>query len=618
MTAILGISAFYHDSAAALVVDGRIVAAAQEERFTRKKHDAGFPAKAIAYCLQAGEIPLERLDYIAFYDKPLLKFDRLLETCLAFAPSGFRSFRLALPTSLKDKLNLRRKLRREMKGARRARYVFTEHHESHAASAFFPSPFQQAAVLTIDGVGEWATATIGAGEGNRIRLLREMRFPHSLGLLYSAFTYYCGFRVNSGEYKLMGLAPYGRPQFADLIRQRLVHLKNDGSFWMNMDYFNYCQGLTMTNDRFHRLFGGPPRQPEAQLEQRHMDLAASVQVVAEEMVMNMAREAHALTKLPNLVLAGGVALNCVANGRVLREGPFSDLWIQPAAGDAGGALGAALFVWHQLLENPRPPLQTDAQQGTLLGPEFSNADVSDALARWKIPHEQFADETALLDEVAALLAAGKIAGWFHGRMEFGPRALGSRSILGDPRNPATQSTMNLKIKYRESFRPFAPCVLKERAAEYFALPPRVESPYMLLVAPVLEAHRRPLSDAERATMSDDPDLRHRVNVARSTLPAITHVDYSARIQTVDERRHGRFYRLIRSFERATGCPVLVNTSFNVRGEPIVCTPDDALRCFLSTDMDLLVLENFVVRKENLTRQPSTADRARHLAAFQPD
>ena len=617
-TSILGISAFYHDSAAALIVDGRMVAAAQEERFTRKKHDPGFPTNAIACCLQAGGLKPEELDYIAFYDKPLLKFDRLLETYLAFAPAGFRSFRLAMPVWLKDKLHLRRLLRRELPTARRARFVFTEHHESHAASAFYPSPFDEAAILTLDGVGEWCTAAIGTGEGSRINLLRELKFPHSLGLLYSAFTYYCGFKVNSGEYKLMGLAPYGRPQFAGLIRQKLVELKKDGSLWMNMDYFNYCQGLTMTNERFHALLGGPPRQPEAQLEQRHMDLAASIQVVTGEIVFNMAREAYRLTGKTNLVLAGGVALNCVANGQVLREGPFSDLWIQPAAGDAGGALGAALVVWPQLREHPRRPAGRDSQQGSLLGPAFSNDEIERTLAAENAAYQKFTDEAELLAEVARLLAAGKVVGWFHGRMEFGPRALGARSILGDPRNPAMQSVLNLKIKQRESFRPFAPSVLRERAAEYFALPADAESPYMLLVAPIREQHRTAISDADREIMTTDPDLRRRVNIVRSTLPAITHVDYSARLQTVDEERHGRFYRLLKAFERETGCPMLVNTSFNVRGEPIVCSPAEALRCFLATNMDALVLEDCVLRKEQMKSVLSAAERAQHLAAFTAD
>ncbi len=467
-------------------------------------------------------------------------------------------------------------------------------------------------------MGEWTTATIGAGAAHRIRLLREMRFPHSLGLLYSAFTYYCGFKVNSGEYKLMGLAPYGRPRFADVIREKLVRIQPDGSLWMDMDYFNYCQGLTMTNDRFDALFGGPPRLPESPLEQRHMDLAASIQAVTEDVVLAMANEAHRLTGRDNLVLAGGVALNCVANGRLLREGPFTRVWIQPAAGDAGGALGAALFVWHQLLEKPRGTVVPDAQQGSLLGPAFTNDEVQAVLTKQSIPAERFSREENLLAAVAGLLANGKIVGWFHGRMEFGPRALGARSILGDPRNTGMQSVMNVKIKFRESFRPFAPCVLEERAPEFFDVAPGTESPYMLLVAEVLERHRTPLSENDAKTMANDPDLRHRVNIARSTLPAITHVDYSARLQTVDEARHGRFYRLLQAFEQATGCPVLVNTSFNVRGEPIVCTPEDALRCFLATDMDALVLEDFLLLKEKMPDVPSAADRAKHLAKFELD
>ncbi len=615
---ILGISAFYHDSAAALVVDGKIIAAAQEERFTRRKHDPDFPSHAIAFCLEAGGIKPEELDYVAFYDKPLLKFDRLLETYLAYAPAGFRSFRMAMPVWLKDKLHLRRILRQHLGAACRARFVFTEHHESHAASAFFPSPFESAAILTIDGVGEWSTATLGVGENSRIRLLDELKFPHSLGLLYSAFTYYCGFKVNSGEYKLMGLAPYGHPAQVDLIRRHLVEIKPDGSFLMNMDYFNYCQGLTMTNERFHNLLGGPPRRPEAPLEQRHMDAAASIQLVTEEIVLGMAREAQRRTKQRHLVLAGGVALNCVANGRVLREGPFENLWIQPAAGDAGGSLGAALFVWHQLLEHPRHVDGRDTQRGSLLGPRFSNADIARFLAETEAPHEQFEDEGALLDTVARLIAQGNIVGWFHGRMEFGPRALGARSILGDPRNPVMQATMNLKIKFRESFRPFAPCVLREQAHDYFGLQAGQESPYMLLVAPVLERHRVALSETEAKRMAKDPDLRHRVNIARSTLPAITHVDYSARIQTVDEERHGRFYRLVKTFERQTGCAVLVNTSFNVRSEPIVCSPNDAYRCFLATDMDALVLEDFVLLKKQMKQTLPAAEREKHLAQFELD
>ncbi len=616
--AILGISAFYHDSAAALIIDGDIVAAAQEERFTRKKHDPEFPANAIDYCLQEAGLKAGQLNYIAFYDKPLTKFDRLLETYLAYAPIGFRSFRLAMPIWLKDKLYTRRTLRQHFKNAPQARIVFTDHHESHAASAFFPSPFDAAAILTLDGVGEWSTATFGSGEGNKIRLLQQLQFPHSLGLLYSAFTYYCGFKVNSGEYKLMGLAPYGRPNYQDAILKHLLDLKSDGSFWMNMDYFNYCQGLTMTNGRFHDLFGGPPRSPESMLEQRHMDLAASIQKVTEEIMLRMTTEVHRQTKMKHLVLAGGVALNCVANGRLLREGPFDNIWIQPAAGDAGGALGAASFVWHQLLDKPRQVGARDSQKGSLLGPHFSNAQIAAFLSESDCSHERFRSENELLQAVAKLLAEGKIVGWFHGRMEFGPRALGARSILGDARSRAMQSIMNVKIKFRESFRPFAPCILQERVADYFQTRPREESPYMLLVADILPKHRLPLSESERRQMETDPDLRHRVNVVRSTLPAITHVDYSARIQTVDEPRHGRFYRLLKAFEALTGSPVLVNTSFNVRGEPIVCTPPDAYKCFLATDMDALVLEDFVLRKEQMKDSLTKTEREKHLAQFQLD
>ncbi len=618
VAAILGISAFYHDSAAALIVDGDIVAAAQEERFTRKKHDPGFPAHAIAYCLGEGGIKPEALDYIAFYDKPLTKFDRLLETYLAYAPAGFRSFRLAMPLWLKDKLHMRRTLRQRFHAARQAQLVFTDHHESHAASAFFPSPFDRAAILTIDGVGEWSTATFGVGEGNKVRLLRQLQFPHSLGLLYSAFTYYCGFKVNSGEYKLMGLAPYGQPVYQDLILKHLVKLQADGSFWMDMEYFNYCQGLTMTNDRFHELFGGPPRRPESMLEQRHMDLAASIQKVTEEIMMRMAREVQRQTGMQNLVLAGGVALNCVANGLLLREGPFENLWIQPAAGDAGGALGAATFVWYHLMDRPRQANGHDRQNGSFLGPRYSNEQIAQFLAETAAPHQRFDNEDNLLETVARLMADGKIVGWFQGRMEFGPRALGARSIIGDARNPAMQANMNLKIKFRESFRPFAPCVLQERASDYFGLRPDQESPYMLLVAPVLERHRVALSEADRQKMNAAPDLRHRVNVVRSTVPAITHVDYSARVQTVDAKRNGRFHRLMKRFEQLTGCPVIVNTSFNVRGEPIVCTPQEAYRCFLATDMDALVLEDFVLRKEQMNRAVAAAEREKYLAQFELD
>ena len=623
MTAILGISAFYHDSAAALVVDGEIVAAAQEERFTRRKYDSGFPSSAVRYCLSegtdAGQPSRESdLDFVAYYEKPLLKFDRLLETYLAFAPRGFRSFRTAVPVWLKQKLFLRQTLQQQLPAARKARFVFVEHHESHAASAFFPSPFEQAAILTLDGVGEWNTSTFGAGEGNRIRLEGQIEFPHSVGLLYSAFTYYCGFKVNSGEYKLMGLAPYGRPVYQDLILKHLIELRADGSFWLNMDFFNYCQGLTMTNERFHRLFGGPPRSPESTLEQRHMDLAASIQSVTEEVMLRMGREVHRRTGQKNLVLAGGVALNCVANGRLAREGPFENIWIQPAAGDAGGALGAALFVWHQLLRRPRRTDGRDRQKGSLLGPQFSSGVIAEFLAKTGAPHRRFDREGKLLDAVVALLAEGKIVGWFQGRMEFGPRALGSRSILGDPRHPGLQAAMNLKIKFRESFRPFAPAVLQQRAPEYFAMRPGQESPYMMEVFSVRDQHRRPLGAADLTTMTTSPDLRERVSVVRSDIPAVTHVDYSARVQTVDEPRHGRFFRLLRAFEARTGCPLLVNTSFNIRGEPIVCSPEDAYRCFMTTDMEALVMEDFLLEKSRIDRDLIATEKAKYPAQFQPD
>jgi carbamoyltransferase len=618
MTAILGISAYYHDSAAAVLVDGEVVAAAQEERFTRQKHDPSFPASAVAYCLGAAGLEPEDLDYVAFYDKPLTKFERLLETYLAFAPRGFRSFTTAIPVWLREKLHLRRALRRRLGGAARARLVFPEHHESHAASAFFPSPFDEAAILTLDGVGEWTTTAVGTGRDNKIRLTHQLQFPHSLGLLYSAFTYYCGFKVNGGEYKLMGLAPYGHPVYVDAIYKHLIDLKPDGSFWLNMDYFNYCQGLTMTGPRFHALFGGPPRRPESDLEQRHMDLAASVQHVTEEVVLRLGRGLHRQTGMRNLVLAGGVALNCVANGRLLREGPFEDVFIQPAAGDAGGALGAAQFVWHQLLDRPRAPRAKDSQKGSLLGPRFSSAEVAAFLDGAGASYRTPADETELVEHVAELLAEGKVVGWFQGRMEFGPRALGARSILADPRSPTMQATLNRKIKFRESFRPFAPAVLAEHAHEWFGLRPGQESPYMLLTAPLLAAHRTALDPERRRTMERDPDLRNRVNVVRSTVPAVTHVDYSARVQTVDEERNPRFYRLLQAFAALTGCPALVNTSFNVRGEPIVCTPREAYRCFLATDMDVLVLEDCVLCKDAVHAEAGLVRREAYLAEFQPD
>jgi carbamoyltransferase len=618
MPSILGLSAFYHDSAAALVVDGRVIAAVQEERFTRRKHDAGFPCQATEYCLRTGGLRPDQLDYIVFYEKPLRKFERLLETYFAFAPRGFRSFAMAVPLWLKDKLYMAGAIRKGVGAPARTPLLFTDHHESHAASAFFASPFDEAAILTLDGVGEWSTTTFGTGAGNKIALDAHLTFPHSLGLLYSAFTYYCGFKVNSGEYKLMGLAPYGRPVYQNAIYEHLIDLKPDGSFWLDMDYFNYCQGLTMTGPRFHQLFGGPPREPESDLTQRHMDLAASIQAVTEEVVLRMARELHLRTRQKNLVLAGGVALNCVANGRLLREGPFDDIWIQPAAGDAGGALGAALFTWYQLLENPRRPAVTDSQQGSLLGPAFTSQDVAKFVEANGIEALRPSSERALLDYVSGLLAEGKVVGWFQGRMEYGPRALGARSILGDPRSPRMQATMNLKIKFRESFRPFAPAVMQEEATRWFDLEPGQESPYMLLVAPVATGRRTGLTAEQREVIASDPDLRNRVNIPRSTIPAVTHVDYSARVQTVDAVRNPRFHALLERFYARTGCPVLVNTSFNVRGEPIVCTPADAYRCFAATEMDALVLEDHVVLKEKLADGGRSAAREEYLSQFQLD
>jgi carbamoyltransferase len=594
LTTVLGISAFYHDSAACLVADGEIVAAAQEERFTRKKYDAAFPRQAVRFCLRHAGLTGDRLDYVAFYDKPFVKFDRLLETYLSYAPVGFQSFARAMPVWLKKKLFIRREIREALGRGLRAPVLFLDHHESHAASAFFPSPYEEAAILTLDGVGEWSTAAYGSGSGNKLHLTHELQFPHSLGLLYSAFTYYCGFKVNSGEYKLMGLAPYGKPVYEDLILRHLVDLKADGSLWLNMEYFNYCQGLTMTGPKFHELFGGPPRKTDSTLEQRHMDLAASVQRVTEECVLRMGRRVHEVTGHKNLVMAGGVALNCVANGRLLREGLFENIWIQPAAGDAGGALGAALFVWHQLLEKPRHRSGSDVQKASWLGPEYSRTDIDELLSRKRSPYERLDDEGKLIDRVAGLLAAGKVVGWFHGRAEFGPRALGARSILGDARSAEMQATINLKIKFRESFRPFAPVVLREHVHEWFATRPGEESPYMLMVAPVLDQRRRHLS-AEEQQLQASPDLVERVNVARSTVPAITHVDYSARIQTIDER-HGRFYRLMQRFHEKTGCPVLINTSFNLSWEPIVLTPEEAYHTFMQSEMDVLVLENVVLHK----------------------
>ena len=603
MTAILGISAFFHDSAAVLLVDGELVAAAQEERFTREKHDAAFPVMSVDYCLREAGLTIDQLDYVGYYEKPLLKFGRLLETYVACAPYGFRSFMTAIPLWLKEKLFFDRELRSKLNQQYTKRFVYCEHHESHAASAYFPSPFEEAAILTIDGVGEWATASSGIGRGNRIELLEELRFPHSLGLLYSAFTYFCGFRVNSGEYKLMGLAPYGAPRYVELIRQKLLDLKDDGSFRLNLAYFDYCSGLTMTSRKFDQLFGGPPRTPESPLTQRELDLAASIQVVTEEIVLRMATHLHSITGMKQLCLAGGVALNCVANGRLAREGPFDQIWIQPAAGDAGGALGVAMMIWHQLLTKPRLPRQSDQQRGSLLGPQFDESAIRSMLEERGANYRYFENESELCDYVSGLLAEEQVVGWFSGRMEFGPRALGARSIIGDARSPRLQSVMNLKIKFRESFRPFAPAVLEERATEFFDAEGKDLGPYMLTVAAVRAEHRIPPS--ENAPTQGLPAL----NTPRSTIPAVTHLDYSARVQTVNEERHGRFYRLMVAFEKRTGSPLLINTSFNVRGEPIVCTPDDAYRCFANTNIDTLVLERFVLQRREQTNLNQTVTAA---------
>ncbi|MBD2484625.1 carbamoyltransferase [Planktothrix sp. FACHB-1365] len=626
---ILGISAYYHDSAAALVCDGKIVAAAQEERFTRKKHDPRFPANAIRYCLQEANITFFEIDQVVFYDKPLVKFERLLETYLSYAPRGFRSFMKAMPVWLKEKLYLKTVLKKELcaiAGAKKAKLpplLFTEHHQSHAASAFFPSPFQKAAVMCLDGVGEWATTSVWLGEGNSLTPVWEIDFPHSLGLLYSAFTYYTGFKVNSGEYKLMGLAPYGEPIYVDKILTHLIDLKDDGTFRLNLEYFNYAVGLTMTNTKFDQLFGGPPRKPETPISQREMDIAASIQVVTEEVVLRLTRSVQKELNVDYLCLAGGVALNCVANGRILREGPFKDIWIQPAAGDAGGALGAALAVWYQYHQQPRNVetdlaldisaeklLETSAglksavvalkttqkrldyMEGSYLGPKFSEVEIQEYLDTVGAKYLRL-DDVELMPRLAEILADGNVVGWFQGRMEFGPRALGGRSIIGDPRNQKMQSVMNLKIKYRESFRPFAPSVRAERVSDYFELDR--PSPYMLIVAPVQEDLRIPMSPEQEQLFGIE-----KLNVPRSEIPAITHVDYSARVQTIHKETNPRYYDLIHHFEKRTGCAVIVNTSFNVRGEPIVGSPEDAYRCFMRTEMDYLVLENFLLAKTEQT------------------
>jgi carbamoyltransferase len=590
---ILGISAFYHDSAACLVRDGDIVAAAQEERFTRKKHDPDFPRRAINYCLREGGLTIETLDVVAFYEKPLIKFERILETYLAYAPAGLKSFLMSMPLWMKEKLWMAELIKKELKGFQ-GEFLFPQHHESHAASAFYPSPFEEAAILTIDGAGEWTTTSWGVGAGNQLDIHSELQFPHSLGLLYSAFTYYTGFKVNSGEYKVMGLAPYGQPIYERLIYDHVMDLKEDGSFKLNMEYFNYCAGLTMTSERFHELFGGKPRKPEGKLTQREMDLAASVQKVTEEVMLRMARHIRKETGQRNLCLAGGVALNCVANGKILREGIFDDLWIQPAAGDAGGALGAALFAWHTVLDGKRVVIKgKDTQKGSYLGPGFDDEEIERFLKSKDIPYEKHS-RTHLPSLVADLLIQGSVIGWFQGRMEFGPRALGARSIIGDARLPGMQAQMNLKIKFRESFRPFAPSVLSEKVSDYFDIDR--ESPYMLLVANVKKDKQRRMSSKEEQLWGIE-----KLNAVRSTIPAVTHVDYSARIQTVHKETNPLYHAAIEKVLEKTGCPVIINTSFNVRGEPIVCTPEDAYRCFMRTQIDYLAIGSYLLDK---TKQPA--------------
>ncbi|MBD3235440.1 MAG: hypothetical protein GF330_01905 [Candidatus Eisenbacteria bacterium] len=593
---ILGISCFYHDSAAALVRDGEIAAAAQEERFTRKKHDPGFPRRAVRDCLRQGGLRGRDLDLVVFYEKPFIKFERILETYLTFAPRGFPSFLMAMPLWLKQKLWMRETIAKQLDYD--GKILFPEHHESHAAAAFYPSPFPEAAILTCDGVGEWTTTSFGVGRGNQIDLQAEIRFPHSIGLLYSAFTYFTGFKVNSAEYKVMGLAPYGEPKYVDAILSELIDLKEDGSFRMNMDYFDYCAGLKMTSRKCDRLFGGPPRKPESPMTQREMDLARSVQVVTEEAVLRMARHIHRETGQDRLCLAGGVSLNCVANGRLLREGPFEEIWIQPAAGDAGGALGAALLGWHRYGGHPRrADGGRDLQKASYLGPAYGEETIERFLQEYDLPYERLSNE-AIPERIADLIVDHKVVGWFQGRMEFGPRALGARSILGDPRSPKMQSVMNLKIKYRESFRPFAPSALVEHAPEVFEIDR--PSPYMLLVAPVREDRRIPMTSEQRSLFGIQ-----KLNVARSDVPAITHVDYTARLQTVAREDNPLYYDMIEAFRRKTGVPLVINTSFNVRGEPIVCSPKDAYLCFMRTEMDHLIMGPFLLEK---TRQPKRHDR----------
>jgi len=594
MEAILGISALYHDSAAALVVDGEIVAAAQEERFTRKKHDPSYPECAIDYVLSEAGLPLDKVGHVVFYDKPFLKFERLLETYVACAPKGLKQFSMAMPVWLREKLFLKSQLTKNLKKLDKEfddeRLLFGEHHFSHAASAFYPSPFEEAVVLTLDGVGEWATTTVSIGRGNKLEIVKEIHFPHSLGLLYSAFTYYTGFRVNSGEYKVMGLAPYGEPKYKGLILDKLIDLKEDGTFRLDQSYFNYATGLTMTNKKFSDLFGEPVRKPESdQLTQFHMDIAASVQAVTEEVVLKMTRSLAKEYSIPNLCLAGGVSLNCVANGKILRDKSFQDIWVQPAAGDAGGALGAALSVWHKEMDKPRKVNPTDSMKGSYLGPSYSQQDIEKELINCDAKFEAVTEEE-MLEQTSQALAEGKAIGWFQGRMEFGPRALGGRSILGDPRSETMQKTLNLRVKYRESFRPFAPSVLREDVAEWFEM--NGDSPYMLLVGGVQQEKRRPMSSEEMKLFGID-----KLNIKRSEIPAVTHVDYSARIQTVHEETNPKYHALISRFKEKTGCAVLVNTSFNVRGEPIACTPEDAFKCFMGTEIEMLVIGNCVLRKE---------------------